>query len=296
MSLIVKNLYKSYKDKCVVNNISFTMEKPKILGLLGTNGAGKTTTIRMILNILNKDSGLITWKDKFLDEGSFNFGYLPEERGLYPRTKIYDQIIYFANLKKLDKKTTEEEINYWFNRLNITEYKYSLPSELSKGNQQKVQLVIALLGNPELIVLDEPFSGLDPVNTELLKSVINELAEKKKYIILSSHQMNMIESFCEEIVIIDKGVIVCEGNLLEIKKSYNSNKVLIETNTNIEKLLKNNNYKFEKNNNFKYIVECDNKDLLLKLLINENVDVDKFNVITPSLQEIFLDSVGDNLE
>ena len=167
MSLVLKNVSKTFVGKVAVDNISFSIEKPGVYGLLGTNGAGKTTTIRMLLGIIKKDSGEITWKGKEVDRENVNFGYLPEERGVYPKTKIMDQLMYFAELKGMKKEEATKEIDYWMKRLKVEEYKEMQAEKLSKGNQQKIQFITAILHNPELIVLDEPFSGLDPVNTEL---------------------------------------------------------------------------------------------------------------------------------
>ena len=172
MGLKIENVSKSYGDKKVVDNISLEINKPGVFGLLGTNGAGKTTTIRMLLGILKKDEGQITWNGKEVQRKHVNFGYLPEERGIYPKTKIYEQLMYFAKLKGMNAKDADESIRFWMKRLDIEQYKDMTAEKLSKGNQQKVQFITAIVHNPELVVLDEPFSGLDPVNTELLKKDI----------------------------------------------------------------------------------------------------------------------------
>ncbi len=292
MAFVVKNISKSYGEKLVIDNVSFSLDKPGVLGLIGTNGAGKTTTIRIILNILSKDSGEVLWDGIKVNGRTKNFGYLPEERGLYPKMNIYKQLLYFASLKNLDLNKTKEEIDYWMEKLNILEYKNKMPNQLSKGNSQKVQLVIALLGDPKLLILDEPFSGLDPVNSELLKDIINELVKRGKYIIFCSHQMQMVEQFCENIVIINNGKIVKSGNLKEIKESYPENKILLETKSDVTELLK--IYKYEKNNN-EYIIQIDNdKNELLEKLLKSKIGIEKFMLIRPSLQEIFIESVKDN--
>ena len=172
MGLILKNVSKSFAGKKVVDNISFELNEPGVYGLLGTNGAGKTTTIRMLLGIMKKDSGQITWNGKCVDRKNVNFGYLPEERGVYQKTIIFDQLMYFAELKGLNKKTAEKSIKEWAKKLKVEEYLYKTAEKLSKGNQQKIQVMAALIHNPELVVLDEPFSGLDPVNTDLIKNII----------------------------------------------------------------------------------------------------------------------------
>jgi len=217
LGLKIENVTKTFIDKKAVDDISFEISKPGVFALLGTNGAGKTTTIRMMLGIIKKDTGNITWNGKAVDRKSVNFGYLPEERGLYPKSKIVDQLMYFAKLKGMKKADAEKNIDYWLERLKMTEYKNSLAEKLSKGNQQKIQFIIAVMHNPDLVVLDEPFSGLDPVNTDLLKDVILELVEKGKYIVMSSHQMNSVEEFCDDIVILSRGKTVLKGNLNEIK-------------------------------------------------------------------------------
>ena len=217
MGLEVKNVKKNYGTKLAIDNLSFIIDKPSAFGLLGTNGAGKTTTIRMILGIIKKDAGTITWNGKEVSRKNVNFGYLPEERGIYPKTKIYDQLMYFAKLKGMKKQDADKTIKYWLKRLELEEYTYMQAEKLSKGNQQKVQFITAVMHNPELVVLDEPFSGLDPINTEMLKDVMIELINDGKFIIMSSHQMNSIEEFCTDLVILDKGKTVIQGNLNNIK-------------------------------------------------------------------------------
>ena len=233
MGLKLQNVSKTFIGKKAVQDISFEVDKPGVFGLLGTNGAGKTTTIRMLLGIIKKDTGEITWNGKEVSRENVNFGYLPEERGVYPKTKIHDQLMYFAELKGMKRQEAEEAIKKWAKILKVEEY-IPMPAEkLSKGNQQKIQFMTSVLHNPELIVLDEPFSGLDPVNTEILKNVIIDLVKEGKYIIMSSHQMSSIEEFCRDVVIINRGKTVLKGNLKEIKDSYPANKVEIITNQNI---------------------------------------------------------------
>lgn len=180
MSLVLDSVSKSFVNKKAVDKISLTLNEPGVYGLLGTNGAGKTTTIRMLLGIIKKDSGEITWKGKPVDRKSVNFGYLPEERGIYPKTKIHDQLVYFAKLKGMNQADANIEIKKWSEKLKVEEYLEQTAEKLSKGNQQKIQFITSILHNPELIILDEPFSGLDPINTELLKNVILELVRERK--------------------------------------------------------------------------------------------------------------------
>lgn len=295
MGLIVKNVNKSFGDKHVVDNISFSLEEPGVFGLLGTNGAGKTTTIRMILGIIKKDSGEITWNGKAVTRGNVNFGYLPEERGLYPKSTIYDQLVYFANLKGLDKRAADKAVKMWLDKLNLMEYINSSAEKLSKGNQQKVQFITAMLHDPDLIVLDEPFSGLDPVNTEILSKIMKDLVKSGKYIIMSSHQMSVIEEFCSDLVILNRGKTVLSGNLKEIKDSYETNKVLIETTDEIEGILKKLKVDVLDKNDDEYLVsaDADNRRKLLKELVKNNIDVKTFKVIKPTLHEIFIEKVGE---
>ena len=295
MGLIVKNVNKSFGGKHVVDNISFSLEEPGVFGLLGTNGAGKTTTIRMILGIIKKDSGEITWNGKAVTRGNVNFGYLPEERGLYPKSTIYDQLVYFANLKGLDKRAADMAVKMWLDKLNLMEYINSPAEKLSKGNQQKVQFITSMLHDPDLIVLDEPFSGLDPVNTEILSKIMKDLVKSGKYIIMSSHQMSVIEEFCSDLVILNRGKTVLSGNLKEIKDSYETNKVLIETTNEIDGILKKLKVDVLDKNDDEYLVsaDADNRRELLKELIKNNIDVKTFKMIKPTLHEIFIEKVGE---
>lgn len=296
MGLKVEKVSKYFDNKLVVDNISFEINEPGVFGLLGTNGAGKTTTIRMILGIIKKDSGEITWNGKKVERKNVNFGYLPEERGIYPKTKIFEQLLYFAELKGMKIEDASKEIKYWMERLNVDEYQNMQAEKLSKGNQQKVQFISAILNNPELIVLDEPFSGLDPVNTELLKEVILELVKKGKYIIMSSHQMTSIEEFCKDVVIINKGKTVLKGNLKEIKNSYPARKLEINSDRDITSYIKDAGMIVEKNidNNYQIKVEKEEQaHSLMKTLVLQGVKLDKFELQKPSLNDIFIEKVGE---
>lgn len=297
MGLIVKNVNKNFGAKKVVDDISFQIDKPGVYGLLGTNGAGKTTTIRMILGILKKDSGEITWNGKEVQRKHVNFGYLPEERGVYPKTKIHDQLMYFARLKGMEKEKAEESLQYWAKKLEVDQYLQMTPEKLSKGNQQKVQFVTAILHNPELLVLDEPFSGLDPVNTELLKNVIIELIQKGTYIIMSSHQMYSIEEFASDILILNKGKTVLQGNLKEIKEQYAANKLSLSTNENVDEIIQKAGLTIYHSKDNDYTINISNEEdgyRLFDLLSKNHVKVDKFEIMKPSLHDIFIEKVGEN--
>lgn len=296
MGLKIEKVSKYYGEKLAVDNISFEMNEPGVFGLLGTNGAGKTTTIRMILGIIKKDAGKITWNGQKVERKNVNFGYLPEERGIYPKTKIIEQLMYFAELKGMKKQEAAKEIDYWLKRLKVEEYKELQAEKLSKGNQQKIQFITAILNNPELIVLDEPFSGLDPINTELLKEVIIELVQKGKYIIMSSHQMSSIEEFCKDVVIINKGKTVLKGNLKKIKDEYPSKRLEINVDSDISKYINESGMKIEKNldNNYEILMDKEEQaQLLMKTLVLQGINIKKFELKKPSLNEIFIEKVGE---
>lgn len=310
MSLEVKNLQKKYGENIVVNHLSFCMDKPGVYALLGTNGAGKTTSIRMILGMLSKDGGEVLWNGEPLDPMKVNIGYLAEERGLYPKYKLMDQLMYFARLKKVPKEEAKERILYWAKKLQVEEYLYpakkgkkiekdKVADQLSKGNQQKIQLMAALLSNPELIILDEPLSGLDPVNTDLFKGIIKEVIEQGKYVIMSSHQMATIEEFCEDITILNRGEIVLEGNLNEIKKSYGRVNLFVKCEKAFGEIIEKHGLSvIDSSPEVTQIrVESDKQaeDFLMSL-IQTNKQVIRFELREPSLHEIFIEKVGNSDE
>lgn len=291
-----KNVSKTFVGKQAVDNISFSLEKPGVFGLLGTNGAGKTTTIRMLLGIIKKDSGEITWKGKEVDRKHVRFGYLPEERGVYPKTKIFDQLMYFAELKGMNKVDAIKSINKWAKELKVEEYMQMPAEKLSKGNQQKIQFMTAIIHDPELVVLDEPFSGLDPVNTEILKNIIIDLIKNGKYVIMSAHQMATIEEFCSDILILNKGKTVLQGNLKEIKETYPANRVEIDTKQDIKNYIKDFELEIETETNNNYIIKISDEEKahkLLNKLILDGVNVDKFEIKKPTLNDIFIEKVGE---
>ena len=296
MGLKIQNVSKTFGEKLAVDNISFEIDKPGVFGLLGTNGAGKSTTIRMILGILKKDEGSISWNGKEVERKYVNFGYLPEERGIYPKIKICDQLIYLAKLKGMKEKEAKESMDYWLKKLEVEEYKYMIAEKLSKGNQQKIQFITSVIHNPELLVIDEPFSGLDPVNTELLKNAIIELVSKGTYIIMSSHQMASIEEFCQDILILNRGKTVLKGNLKSIKEGYKANRVELITKKDVSNYINKNGLKILKQMDNQYEIEIrEEKEAqkLLKDLIENNVEIEKIEVKKPSLNDIFIEKVGD---
>ena len=307
MSLEVKNLTKKYGEKTVVDNLSFTLEKPGVYALLGTNGAGKTTSIRMILGMLACDGGQVLWQGKPMDAMHMNVGYLAEERGLYPKYELMDQLLYFAKLKGVARETAKERIAYWAGRLEVEEYLYpaktkgkkaekpKMADQLSKGNQQKIQLMAALLSEPELLILDEPLSGLDPVNTDLFKGIIREEMDKGKYLIMSSHQMATIEEFCEDITILNRGKAVLQGNLNQVKRGYGRGNMFVKCDRPFEDIIRKHGLPILNDTpdgkQLKVAGEAQALDFLQDLL-KEQRQVVKFELREPSLHEIFIEKAG----
>ena len=315
MGLTVKDLSKKYGEKTVVDHISFEMEKPGVYALLGTNGAGKTTSIRMILDMLDKDTGEVLWNGKPLSFDNCNIGYLAEERGLYQKYPLMDQIMYFGELRGVSKAELEKKIRYWSGRLKLDEYLYPQPVEigggrtrkakpkspdqLSKGNQQKIQFLIAMLSDPELLVLDEPFSGLDPVNTDILKDVVREQIEAGKYIIMSSHQMAAVEEFCTDITILSRSKAIVKGNLNEIKKSYGRVNLSLKCEQDVSEYIRALGIEIVSEKEYEYSLKVTGDaqaNELLKNLVNSGIPVIKFELAELSLHEIFVKEVGADEE
>lgn len=311
MSLIANDLTKKYGDKTVLDHLSFRMDKPGVYALLGTNGAGKTTAIRIILGMLSFDEGNVSWKDKPLNAINSNVGYLAEERGLYPKYTLLDQLLYFAKLKNIPKNEAKKKIEYWSKRLEVEEYvfpsktkkkklKYKTAEQLSKGNQQKIQLMVALLADPELLILDEPLSGLDPVNSDLFKNIIKDEIDKGKYLIMSSHQMEIIEEFCEDITILNRGKTVLQGNLNEIKRGYGRVNMFIRCEGDITSYIQGTPGLTLVNKTPKeYHIKVSDEEVataFLARLIEEKVPVIKFELREPSLHELFVEKVGDSVK
>lgn len=298
MALKVATVVKRFGEKVAVDGISFEMDKPGIFGLLGTNGAGKTTTIRMILGILDRDGGMIEWDGKPVIRENVRFGYLPEERGLYPKAKVEEQLLYFARLRGVPARQAKKTLEYWFDRLNVMEYKGKPAEQLSKGNQQKIQLISALVHDPQLIVLDEPLSGLDPVNTELFKSVIGELLQNQKYIIMSSHQMGAIEEYCQDILILKDGRTVLQGNLNVIKRSYGRTNLLLKCDeeTLLADMIAHSSLRLVSKTPNGYEMKISSEQeayVLLQRLMEKQVGLTRFEIREPSLHEIFIEKAGE---
>ncbi len=299
MSLIVQNLSKSFNGHVAVKDLSFEFAQPGVFAFLGTNGAGKSTSIRMILNMLKKDSGTVLWNGKELDVLNENIGYLSEERGLYPKYNVLEQMYYFASLKGMKKSEATKAIDYLFDRLKINEYRKKKAEQLSKGNQQKVQMAAALISNPELIILDEPLSGLDPVNSDLFKDIIREERDNGKFIIMSSHQMATIEEFCEDLVLLHRGDVVLQGNLNEIKKSYGRVNLTVKADDEYLHLAEQCGLTVVEDTpngtDFKVKNEAQAQELLKKMIEN-NINVVTFHLREPSLHELFVEKCGGDAE
>ena len=229
MVLELKNIDKSFGEKEVLKGVSFVAEGGKAFGLLGRNGAGKTTSIRILMNVFPANSGEVLIDGNPIDYDKIGIGYLPEERGLYPKKLIIDQLVYFAELKGMSAKDAVKAVDYWLGRLGMSEYRNKRLDTLSKGNQQKIQLITALAHDPDIVILDEPFSGLDPVNAMLLKDVVKQQIAKGKIVLFSSHQMSYIEEFCDSIAIINAGKVAISGDLHEIKRTYPRDKIVVST-------------------------------------------------------------------
>ncbi len=310
MSFEVKHLQKKFGDKVAIEDLSFELKNPGVYALLGTNGAGKSTSIRMMLGILARDHGEVLFNGENFDTHKVNVGYLAEERGLYPKYPIMDQLLYFASLKGLSADTAMDRIKYWGDRLEVMEYlfpdrkkgkmyKPTLADQLSKGNQQKIQLMAALISEPQFLILDEPLSGLDPVNTELFKSVIHEEINKNKYIIMSSHQMPVIEEFCEDITILTRGKAVVQGNLNEIKKSYGRVNLFVKCDEDISDNINSLGIKVVNDTPAGIQLRVNNEaeaGKLLKELTGAGKTIVRFELREPSLHEIFIESVGKGAE
>ncbi|MBQ9947487.1 MAG: ATP-binding cassette domain-containing protein [Oscillospiraceae bacterium] len=299
MSLKVDGIVKKFGEYTAVDNLSFEITKPGVFALLGTNGAGKTTSIRIILGMLSSDKGEVTWQGKKFMTSEEPIGYLAEERGLYPKYKIMDQLIYFCTLKGMRKQDAVKALDYWFDRMGVNEYRDKRAEQLSKGNQQKIQLIAALAPNPELLILDEPLSGLDPVNAELFKTVIREEIKKNKFIIMSSHQMPTIEEFCSDIVIMNKGQTVLQGNLNEIKKGYGRVKLTVKCEGDITELAAQQGLVVTEDtpNGQSFAVSSEEQaHKLLGSIMDKKIPLIRYELREPTLNEIFIEKVGADNE
>jgi ABC-2 type transport system ATP-binding protein len=293
----VNHIVKSYADKVAVNDLSFSVAQNEIFGLIGPNGAGKTTTIRIMMDIIKPDSGEVTILGDKLTEASKNrLGYLPEERGLYRKLTVIDSIIYLASLKGMDRYSAEEKADELLNHTGMLPHKGKKIEELSRGMGQIIQFIITIIHNPEVVVLDEPFAGLDPVNTELLKRILIDVRGKGKTVILSTHQMNEIEELCDRVLMINHGRSVLYGKLKEIKSNYRSNSVIVDSEGDLGQVPG----VIEKRTHKGYVeLILDGNTTpkqVLKRLVSTGIVINRFEVATPSLNDIFLKVASNNHE
>ncbi|MBO6145920.1 MAG: ATP-binding cassette domain-containing protein [Bacilli bacterium] len=293
--LKLKNVTKYYGDNKAVDNLSFEVRPGEIFGLLGANGAGKTTTFRMIMNLLDPTEGEITLDGKKIDYNiTDKIGFLTEERSLLLKLTVKELMIYYATLKSMKKSDIEKELKKWLKKFNIEEYENKKIKELSKGNKQKIQFISAVIHKPKLLILDEPFSGLDPINVDMFIDAINEIKKQGTMIIFSSHQMNNVELFCEKLLILNKGKTILQGNLKDIKASYDERKILIKadvTKTELKKLAGVTNVLIKGD---EIEVNIENKKYINDIFefISSKKNVTKFEVVELSLHEIFTKEVG----
>ena len=294
MILELKNIEKSFGEKKVLTGVSFKAEGGKAFGLLGRNGAGKTTSIRILMDVFPANSGEVLIDGQPIDYNKIGIGYLPEERGLYPKKIIIDQLTYFAELKGMSRKAAVESIDYWLGRLGMAEYRNKRLDTLSKGNQQKIQLITALAHDPDIVILDEPFSGLDPVNAMLLKDVVKEQISKGKIVLFSSHQMSYIEEFCDSIAILNNGVVALHGDLHDIKRDYPRDRLVVRTESP-DAIISDFGASCTVVENGDLVIRladpCDKKATMTRLV--ENYDIDEVRVFEPSLNDIFVEYAGD---
>ena len=303
MKLEIRNLTKSFGDTEVLHGISFTVESGTALGLLGRNGAGKTTTIRILMDVFKGIGGSVLLDGKPFDPRKHQIGYLPEERGLYPKKTVSAQLVYLGMLRGLSPKKAKENMKKWIERLGVSEYENRKLETLSKGNQQKVQLAQTLICNPDMIILDEPFSGLDPVNSQILKDVIREQLQEGKLVIFSSHQMSYVEEFCEKIAILNHGEVVLSGDLKEIKREFGKDRLVLasleETPRELGRRLQDmfaDLLEVEKIRKDSVIIRKkspENKNKILERLLAQDVDLEFFGMYEPSLNDIFVEKAGD---
>ncbi len=290
MLLELKNIDKSFGEKKVLKGVSFVAESGKAFGLLGRNGAGKTTSIRILMNVFPADAGEVLTDGNPIDYDKISLGYLPEERGLYPKKLIIDQLVYFAELKGMKRTDAVQSVDRWLKRLELYEYRNKRLDTLSKGNQQKVQLITALAHDPQIVILDEPFSGLDPVNAILLKDVVKEQIARGKIVLFSSHQMSYIEEFCDSIAILNAGKVVLHGDIREIKRNYLRDRLVVRTENpeQIKEDFKDDCTVQEDGSLILRLASPNDKQTAMKHLA-EKYDVDEIKVFEPSLNDIFVE-------
>ncbi|OUM86215.1 MAG: sodium ABC transporter ATP-binding protein [Caldibacillus debilis] len=299
MVLQLENVTKRFGNFTAVRNLNLTIPEKEMFGFLGPNGAGKTTTFRMILGILQASEGRITWNGKKIDYAlSPDIGYLPEERGLYPKLKVSEQIVYLARLRKMHPKDALKQLDDWLEKFKIPEYKNKKVEELSKGNQQKIQFIAAVIHKPKLLILDEPFSGLDPVNVEMLKQAVVDLKNEGTSIVFSSHRMEHVEELCEHLCILHKGAPVVQGSLKEIKRSFGKKNLVIHADFDLSFLSGEPGVTKSKLTPEGIELQIENEAVAERILhkIAERGFIRKFILDDPTLNDIFIEKVGESYE
>ncbi|WP_096186774.1 ABC transporter ATP-binding protein [Evansella halocellulosilytica] len=297
MTLVIEGLKKKFAHHHAVDGISLSVEKGEMFGMLGANGAGKTTSFRMILGLLDPTEGSVTWNgERITYKRTHLVGYLPEERGLFPKLTVKEQLIYLMKLKGMKNQNIISEMRNWLDRFQINEYENKKIEELSKGNQQKIQFMAAVLHKPELLILDEPFSGLDPVNSEMLKSAVLDLQKMGTAIVFSSHQMKNVEEMCEDLIMLKQGKAVLQGNLREIKRSYRMKSISIKSDYEVDFLQSIKGVIHMDKTKDGAVLKVENEAVAEEIFkkITESGFVRKFEVEEPSLHDIFIDKVGGN--
>ncbi|MDZ5470191.1 ABC transporter ATP-binding protein [Bacillus sp. 31A1R] len=295
MVLRIEHVTKRFGDFTAVDNLSISIPEKEMFGFLGANGAGKTTTFRMILGLLNPSGGTITWDGKPINYSTSHLiGYLPEERGLYPKLKVKDQIVYLARLRGMQKQDALKELDVWLSRFKVPEYANKKVEELSKGNQQKIQFIAAVIHRPKLLILDEPFSGLDPVNVEQLKEAVLDLKNNGTTIVFSSHRMEHVEEMCEHLCIMHKGSPVVHGSLKEIKRSFGKKNLVIHADFSLEFLMDYPGVMKSKKTTEGIHLQIEGEEVaekVLKEIVGKGF-IRKFEIEEPSLNDIFIEKVG----
>ena len=298
MSLEIENLTKRFGPKTAVDSLCLSMPSPGVYGLIGTNGAGKTTTIRMVLGMIPADAGTALWNGTAIPKSGLRYGYMPEERGIYMKTKVAEQLCYFARLRGMSRADASASVNSYLERLGVSEYANMAAEKLSKGNQQKIQLISTLLHEPELLILDEPFSGLDPLNTQLFRDLIQEMAAQGKYIILSSHQMSVVEEYCREITLLHQGRTILQGDLKKIKAGYGHTKLLLDAPEEAVRMAEGFSLRITERraDETAFTLPAENGDAqaeaFLKAMLAAGHLPAKFALSEPTLHEIFIEKVG----
>lgn len=298
MKLELKEINKYFGEKHILKDVSFTVTSGKAMGFLGRNGAGKTTTIRILMDVFRQDSGSLLLDDKPFQRQNYRIGYLPEERGMYSKSTVLEQLVYFAMLRGVKEKEAKANAQYWLKRFDLDAYANQKLEVLSKGNQQKVQISQSFITDPEILILDEPFSGLDPMNAQVFKEALREFIEQGRLVIFSSHQMAYVEEFCDDVALIDQGKIILAGELQAIKRDWGKDKVrlLTKSEAELELLLEQRQLSFQKEQGA-YLIslsEMYQKSKLLKELVEHGIEIDLFAEYQPRLEEIFVSKVGEH--